>query len=109
MECSERPCAFLTTRVLIETIAVFDEFERSLLSHVAAEDLGSMDALAQNRLFATKDEELLDGYPEALAISVLTFTDNLEKRYVRSAATMMLCPNGAIRIRPVKSSIVHIR
>jgi hypothetical protein len=72
---------FLTTRALVETIAVFDDFERSLLAHVASEDLGAMDALAQNRTFATRDEELLDGHPEILATGVMTFIDKIEKRH----------------------------
>ena len=73
--------AFLTTRALVETIAVFDDFERSLLAHAASEDVGAMDALAQNRTFATRDEQLLDGHPEILATGVMTFIDKIGKRY----------------------------
>jgi len=73
--------AFLTVRALVETIAVFDEFERTLLAHVANEDLKAIDSLVQNRIFATRDEELLDGHPEITATNVLTFIDKIEARY----------------------------
>jgi hypothetical protein len=73
--------AFLTTRALVETIAVFDEFERWILTHVAAEDLRAIDDLAQSRTFAARVERLLHAHPEISAISVLNFINKLEKRY----------------------------
>jgi hypothetical protein len=73
--------SLLATRALVETIAVFDDFEHTLSAHLANEDLQEMDKLLTNRIFATKDEELLDGHPEILAINVLTFIDRFEKRH----------------------------
>ena len=72
---------YLAARALVETIAVFDEFERSLLVHVASENLGAMATLEQNRSFATNDKGLLEDHPEILAINVLIFINKLEKRY----------------------------
>jgi len=73
--------SFLAVRALVETIAVFDELERTLVAHISKEDLRAMNALMMNRIFATKDAGLLKGRPEHLAINVLTFVDKLEKRH----------------------------
>jgi hypothetical protein len=72
---------FLLVRALVETIAVFDEFERELSVILEREDLGAMDGFVMNRTFATKDGELLQDHPELLAINVLTFIDKLQRRY----------------------------
>jgi hypothetical protein len=73
--------SFLLVRALVETAAVFDEFERELLAGLEREDLGAIDQLVMNRTFATKDRELLKEYPEHSAVNVLTFIDKLEKRH----------------------------
>lgn len=72
---------FILTRQLVETIALFDEFERSLVELFAAKDASGIDALVMNRMFATMDAELLKDHPESKAIQVLKFVDKLGKRY----------------------------
>ncbi len=73
--------SFLSVRALVETVAVFDELERALLVHISNQDLSAMDALMINRIFATKDTEVLKGRPEFLATNVITFVDKFEKRH----------------------------
>jgi hypothetical protein len=43
-------------------------------------DLGSLDALAQNGIFASREEEWIKENPKTQAISVLTYIDKFDKR-----------------------------
>jgi len=72
---------FILVRQLVETVALFDEFERSLMERFEAKDAGGIDALVMNRTFATMDTEFIKDYPDAKATNVLNFVDKLGKRY----------------------------
>jgi hypothetical protein len=73
---------FLAARALLETFAVMEDFKAQLGSFVAKEDLGSIDALAMNRTFATRDPDWLAEYPDAQAVNVLTLIDKLDKSFL---------------------------
>jgi hypothetical protein len=70
----------LSARALMETFAVMAEFERRVTRLLKEEDLGGLDALAQNGIFASRDEELIKENPETAAVSVLTYIDKFDKR-----------------------------
>ena len=72
--------ATLSARALMETFAVMAEFERTVTRLLKAEDLGGLDALAQNGIFASRDEDWIKDNPETAAISVLTYIDKFDKR-----------------------------
>jgi hypothetical protein len=71
--------AMLSARALMETFAVMAEFERRVTRLLKEEDFGGLDALAQNGIFASRDEELIKDNPETKAISVLTYVDKFDK------------------------------
>ncbi len=71
--------AMLCARALMETIAVMTEFGNRAVKFLAKEDLGALDGLAQNGIFATRDPELTKEAPEITATSVLTFIDKFDK------------------------------
>lgn len=73
--------SLLALRAFVETIAVFDELEETLSTHIENENLEHIDKVLMNRTFATRDAELLQGHSELQAINVLTFVSKLEKRY----------------------------
>jgi hypothetical protein len=72
--------AMLSARALMETFAVMAEFERRVTRLLKAEDLSGLDALAQNGIFASRDEDWIKENPETAAISVLTYIDKFDKR-----------------------------
>jgi hypothetical protein len=72
--------AILSARAFMETFAVMAEFERRVAQFLKEEDLGGLDAVAQNGIFASRDEEWIKGNPETQAISVLTYIDKFDKR-----------------------------
>ena len=72
--------AMLSARALMETFAVMAEFERRVTLLLKEEDLGGLDALAQNGIFASRDPEWIKENPKTLAISVLTYIDKFDKR-----------------------------
>lgn len=72
--------AMLSARAVMETFAVMAEFERGVTRLLKEEDLGGLDALAQNGIFASRDEELIKENPKTAAISVLTYIDKFNKR-----------------------------
>jgi len=51
--------AMLSARAFMETFAVMDRLEDRVTLYLAAENLGALDSLGQNGVFATRDEELL--------------------------------------------------
>jgi hypothetical protein len=73
--------AFLGARALIETLALFDDFELELVRAFEREDIRAMDQLVMHWTFSTRDKALLDGHPELLAKNVLTLIDKMGKRY----------------------------
>jgi hypothetical protein len=70
----------LSARAFMETFAVMAEFERRVSRLLKEEDLGGLDALAQNGIFASRDPEWIKENPETQAISVLTYIDKFDKR-----------------------------
>ena len=72
--------AMLSARALMETFAVMAEFEVRVAVLFAQEDLGGLDALAQNGIFSSRDPEWIKERPETQAVSVLTYIDKFDKR-----------------------------
>ena len=72
--------AILSARALMETIAMFAELERKVAAFLAKEDIGSLDALAQQGAFASRDEEWIKEFPETKATNILIFVDKFDKR-----------------------------
>jgi hypothetical protein len=72
---------FLAVRALVETVAVFDNLEQGLLQHLGEGNIGALNSLIMNRMFATRDEVLLADHPELHAVNVLTLIGKLQKRY----------------------------
>jgi hypothetical protein len=70
----------LSARALMETFAVLAEFERQVARRLKEENLGGLDALAQNGIFASRDPEWIKENPETQAVSVLTYVDKFNKR-----------------------------
>lgn len=70
----------LSARALMETFAVMAEFERRVARLLKEENLGGLDALAQNGIFASRDPEWIKDNPGTEAISVLTYIDKFNKR-----------------------------
>jgi hypothetical protein len=72
--------AMLSARALMETFAVMAEFERQVGRLLKEENLGGLDALAQNGIFASRDPEWIKDNPETHALSVLTYIEKFDKR-----------------------------
>jgi hypothetical protein len=72
--------AILSARALMETFAVLAEFERRVERLLKAEDLGELDALAQQGIFASRDPDWIKDNPGTAATSVLTYIDKFDKR-----------------------------
>jgi hypothetical protein len=72
--------AMLSARALMETFAVMAELERRVAHLLKEEDLGGLDALAQNGIFASRDPDWTKENPETQAVNVLTCIDRLERR-----------------------------
>jgi hypothetical protein len=72
--------AILSARALMETFAVMAEFERQVTRLLNEEDLGGLDALAQNGIFASRDPEWIKDNPETQAVNVLTYINKFDKR-----------------------------
>jgi hypothetical protein len=70
----------LSARALMETFAVMAEFVRQVSRLLKEENLGGLDALAQNGIFASRDPEWIKDNPETQAVSVLTYIDKFDKR-----------------------------
>ncbi len=72
--------AMLSVRALMETFAVMAEFERRASRLLKEEDLGRLDAVAQNGIFASRDPDWAKDNPGTEAVSVLTYIDKFDKR-----------------------------
>jgi len=72
--------SMLCARALMETIAVFSFLERSAAALYEREDLGGLDALGQNGTFATRDEALLEEFPESKATNIVTYIKRFDEK-----------------------------
>jgi hypothetical protein len=72
--------AMLSARALMETFAVMAEFEQRVARLLKEEDLGGLNAVAQNGIFAGRDPDWIKDNPVAQAVSVLTYIDKFDKR-----------------------------
>src|SRR5215831_5789205 len=70
----------LSARAFMETFAVMAEYDRQVARLLKAEDLGGLDALAQNGIFASRDPDWIKDNPGSQAVSVLTYIDKFDKR-----------------------------
>lgn len=71
----------LTSRALIETVAVLMDLDKRLASLLDREDLVSIDALIMSRSFSTRDEDWLTNYPDARAVNVLTIIEDVDEKH----------------------------
>jgi hypothetical protein len=72
--------AMLSARAVMETFAVMAELEQRISRYLKEEDLGGLDAVAQNGIFASRDPDWIKDNPETQAVSVLTYVDKFDKR-----------------------------
>ena len=72
--------AILSARALMETIAVMAGFEDRVAALLAREDLGGLNAFAQNGTFASRDPEWIKEFPETKAINAVTHVEKFDKR-----------------------------
>ncbi|MCW2286757.1 hypothetical protein M2323_004545 [Rhodoblastus acidophilus] len=72
--------AILSARALMETMAVISDFAQKVAGALNAEDIGALDALAQQGTFSSRDAEWLKDAPETKAVNVLTYIDHFDKR-----------------------------
>ncbi len=73
-------CAYLAARSLMETIAILLAFERELGDCIQTTDFRRMDELLTNRLFSTRDPDLISELPGTSSKNVLNFIDEMDKR-----------------------------
>jgi hypothetical protein len=74
--------AILNARAMIETVAIFYDFAERLATFASKSDFSGMDALSMNRLFGTRDEDLLKDDPDLKAFQVLNAIDDVDKNLV---------------------------
>lgn len=72
--------AMLSARALMETFAVMAEFEQQVERLLKAQDLGELDAVAQNGIFASRDPQWIKETPGSQAVTVLKYIDKFDKR-----------------------------
>jgi len=72
--------AILSARALMETMAMMSALAERVADALAAEDLGALDALAQQGTFSSRDAEWLSEAPETKAVNVLTYIDRFDRR-----------------------------
>jgi len=73
-------CSMLAARALVETAALFLEFEHRLDELFSCSDIEGIDALINNRTFASKDEEWLENNSDFRATNILTIIDKIDKK-----------------------------
>jgi hypothetical protein len=71
--------AMLSARAFMETLAVFVELEVQVRALLAKEDLGGLDALVEQGIFASRDEAWIKEFPETKATNILTYIDKFDK------------------------------
>jgi hypothetical protein len=72
--------AILTARAFMETFALFAEFDRRAGNLLAAEDLDGLSALADRGIFASRDAEWVENFPDSKAVNVMTYIEKFDKR-----------------------------
>lgn len=72
--------AILSARAFMETFAVMDRLEDRVTLYLEAENLGGLDSLGQNGVFATRDEELLKEFPDLKAVNVLSYVAKYDQK-----------------------------
>lgn len=70
----------LAARAFMETLAVMSLFEERVRALLKAEDLGGLNALVQNSIFASPDPDFTEEFPDAKAVNILTYIDKFDKR-----------------------------
>ena len=78
-------CSILAARAIVETVALFLEFESRLEELLARSDFGGINKLIDNRTFASRDEEYLKENPDLIATNVITFIDKIDQELLRGA------------------------
>lgn len=71
--------AMLSARAFMETLAIFAELERQVTTLLAKDDLGGLDALAQQGIFSSRDEAWIREFPQTKATNVLTYIDKFDR------------------------------
>jgi hypothetical protein len=72
--------AILSARALMESIAVMASLENRVQTFLEREDLGQLDALATQGIFATRDPQWIEEHPDTRAVNMLTYVDWFDKR-----------------------------
>jgi hypothetical protein len=72
--------AMLSARALMETFAVMAEFERQVDRFLKDGNLGGLNSVAQNGIFASRDPEWTKEDPETQAVNVLTYINKFDSR-----------------------------
>jgi hypothetical protein len=72
-------CSVLAARALLETVAVFAEFQNKTIKHFKESDFKALDELLDNLTFSTRDPNAVKIMPELEAKNVLTYIDRLKK------------------------------
>ena len=72
-------CSYLAARALIETAVIFLTIEPELELYIQKEDLGAIDSILMNRIFSTRNEQLIQDYPASKAVNILTLIDKLDQ------------------------------
>ncbi|WP_315718605.1 MULTISPECIES: hypothetical protein [unclassified Bradyrhizobium] len=70
----------LASRAVMESFAIFAELEVQIRARLADEDLGQLDAFAQNGIFASRDPAMLADTPEIQARNILGYIDKFDRR-----------------------------
>jgi hypothetical protein len=73
-------CSILAARALVETAALFLEFEHRLDELFSCSDIEGIDALINNRTFASKDKEWLENNSDLRATNIVTIIDKIDKK-----------------------------
>lgn len=71
--------AILSARAFMETLAVLARLETRVANLLEAEDLGGLDSIAQNGIFATRDEEMLKEFSGTKAINAVTYVKKYDE------------------------------
>ena len=94
-------CSILAARAMVETAALFMEFETRLDDLLRCSDIDGIDALINNRTFASKDEEFLETWPDNRATkhTHLHRQKSTKQRFRECASITIGFLNVAIPIR----------
>ena len=73
-------CSMLAGRALLETIGLCDFIRDETSNFVEVSDIESLEKLANEQLFSTRDEGVIDGGFGHRARSILSYVDKFEKK-----------------------------